>query len=398
MGVTLKEIRRITPTSAGKRRFLRSLARDIGSIGASARVSLKGRRIQFCAKLPGLTINQAILHLHAVRQRRLQGEAEFIYRMERKGIGELFGDGIRVQPDRIQPSISICRTEKELEVFHYCRLVQSFPTSNLLGRQIRALVYDVGQGKPFLMGALGLCSSPYTLRCRDEYLGWHLDGRCELKAKGLNCLMQLAICMSFPPYSYLLGGKLIASLALADKICRHFTHSYQDKLPLGGQLMGLVTICAGGRHCPIFNRIMLRPGGLYRHIGETAGYTTAYFSEETMNWARQLGRDPMPGRNARGFGKSLRVIQRALRSCNLPYEDIVRNGLKKGVYMGFASPEALACLRSGKFKRKLPLLRENVAIDHWRRRLLPTRTARSDVVATIERFKGESLLLTRTLA
>jgi hypothetical protein len=73
--------------------------------------------------------------------------------------------------------------------------------------------------------------------------------------------MQLAVCMSWPPYSYLLGGKLMAALALSKTVADEYQLKYKRKLPRGTKLQGLITISAGGKHCPIFHRIMLRPGG-----------------------------------------------------------------------------------------------------------------------------------------
>ena len=191
--------------------------------------------------------------------------------MEKRGIGKLFADGKDVQPDQIKPKIYICRTRAENEIFHYCRLLQSFPTASLIGRQLRALVFDEGQGRPLLMGAIGLSSSPYSLSCRDKFLHW--ESKQTLLNKGLDALMQLAVCMSWPPYSYLLGGKLMAALALSKTVADGYQLKYKSRLRRGTKLLGLVTICAGGEHCPIFNRIMLRSGGLYRRVGETAGYT-----------------------------------------------------------------------------------------------------------------------------
>src|SRR5579885_485364 len=249
------------------------------------------------------------------------------------------------------------------------------------------------------MGAIGLSSSPYSLSCRDMFLCWHSgQGRSRLHC-GLDSLMQLAVCMALPPYSYLLAGKLMAALALSKTISDEYELKYGGRLRCrGAKLLGLVTICAGGTHCPIFNRIMLRPGGLYRRVGETTGYTTAFLSQRTMDAARLLARSSTKDSDERIFGKSLRVIKSALRACGLPYERIVKSGLKKGVYLGFASAEALANLRKGETRKPVPALTDVQIIEYWQNRILSFRLSRADVKQRVRQFNARTLLLGRQIA
>jgi hypothetical protein len=210
--------------------------------------------------------------------------------------------------------------------------------------------------------------------------------------------MQLAVCMALPPYSYMLAGKLMAALALSKTIGDEYELKYRGRFwRRGAKLLGLVTICAGGTHCPIFNRIMLRPGGLYRRVGETIGYTTAFLSRQTMDAARLLARSSTRDSDKRIFGKSLRVIKSALRACGLPYKRIVKSGLKKGVYLGFASPEALANLQKGKTREPVPPLTEGQIIEYWQNRVLSLRLSRADVKQRVREFKAPDLLLGRQI-
>lgn len=371
---------------------MESLASDLRSFGWEVRVQFRNGQIHFRAALLQQTNKAAIAQLKAIRNRRLASEASFIRRMERWGVGSSFASGKNLQLGQIRPRLHICRTRQENDVFHYCRLLQSFPTANLIGRQIRALVFDEGQDRPVLIGAIGLSSSPYSLSCRDAFLRWNSKHERLRLHRGLDSLMQLAVCMALPPYSYLLAGKLMAALALSKTIADEYQFKYKGRCRRrAARLLGLVTICAGGTHCPIFNRIMLRPGGLYRRVGETTGYTTAFLSQRTMDCARLLVRSS--NRDDKIFGKSLRLIKSALRACGLPYEGIVRNGLRKGVYLGFASPQALANLRSGETQKAIPALTEMQIIDHWQNRILPFRLSRADVKQKVRRFDAQALLL-----
>jgi hypothetical protein len=138
---------------------------------------------------------------------------------------------------------------------------------------------------------------------------------------------------------------------------------------------------------------MLRPGGLYRRVGETAGYTTAHFSQDTMGTARRLLESSNRPKDSAVFGKSMRIIKTALRICDLPYEQLVKSGLRKGVYLGFASAKALENLRRGLTSRAVFVLAESQAVGYWRKHLLPGRLSRSDVDRKVQQFKGQMLLL-----
>lgn len=360
-------------------------------IGAPAKIRRIGRKIHFTASVTQPGNSAAIAHLKSIRNLRLASESKFIHKMEAAGIGNLFADGREIRVQRIHPVLHICRQRNDSELFHYCRLLQSFPTANLIGRQLRAIVFDEGQDRPFIIGVIGLSSSPYFLASRDQFLNWNSRSTSHLRKKGLDALMQLAVCMSIPPYSYLLGGKLTAALALSDTIAKHYQRRYKSKL------LGLLTICAGGNHCPIFHRIMLRPGGLYRRVGQTAGYTTAFFSEATMNGARRLVDSLNRPKDSKIFGKSMRIIKSALRICGLPYVQIVRNGLKKGVYLGFSSSTAIDNLRNFQISRAVPTLPESQIVNHWKERILSTRIAREDVHEQIRGFAAKNLLLSSQL-
>jgi hypothetical protein len=387
----LRKIKVTTSHSGRKRDFLKALAVDLVASGGRARVQVRGRKIYFAATLARPEQKSSTAHLKIVRNLRLKLETKFIGKMETKGIGDFFAGGADVEIAKIRPVVRICRTKRENEIFHYCRLLQSFPTANLVGRQMRALVFDEGQIRPFLMGAIGLSSSPYSLSCREEFFGWNL--RQDLVDRGLDAVMQLAVCMSWPPYSFLLGGKLMAALALSKTLADEYRNKYKGRVRRGTRLQGLVTICAGGQHCPLFNRIMLRPGGLYRRIGETSGYSTSCFSAETMDRARRVVKSSGRSADERVFGKSMRTIKSALRICDLPYEKIVKNGLKKGIYLGFTSAIAIQNLREGRITSPVSILDDEKAIEYWRRCLVAPRISRQDVMIKMRRFNSRILSL-----
>jgi hypothetical protein len=227
------------------------------------------------------------------------------------------------------------------------------------------LVFDGSGGDRRLMGAFGLNSSPYSLRARDTYLKWNGAGGDDRKRVGLLCVLDMPLCISLPPYSRLLGGKLVAGLALTDLVNAAFVEKYSARLPRGGSLLAVVTLCATGLHCPIFNRIMLRPGGMYRRVGATAGFSTAFVSDRTIHFARGVVREAKKEMRKPLFAKSMRIVKSALETCGLPGERLLKLGVQKGVYVGTADSRAIDGLRTQEFHQvKRPTIDE--VTNYWR--------------------------------
>lgn len=370
-----------------KEQFLTSLAKDLRSIGIKARVVSSGIKVTFTANLSNRGPNGVVRCMDVARDRQLKAEKCFIQEIERSIIADLFINGADLDIERISPRIHICYTSRDFEIFRYCRLLQTVPSANRIGRQINALVYDEGQRYPILMGAIGLASSMYTLGCRDRYLGWSGSDAKAVKDKGLRQIMDLSVCTAFPPYSLLLGGKLIALLAMTDPFRMEFRKKY------GAPLLALITTCATGLHCPIFNRIMIRKGGLYRRIGKTAGYTTAFFTTNTMRSARVLAKDLSTYGNSQLTSKAIRILRQAIRCCGLPYEPLLRLGNQKAVYFAVLSEVSLVSLRTGIKSGAVDSLTVNQAVDFWRSYILPKRTQRFETLETIKSFRRESMKL-----
>ena len=382
----MKVIESNTPRSDEKRQFLRSLASDLRLIGIKARVVTGANTIKFTAHLPERGTNGVLQYMDIARDSQLKAEKSFIQRIQRGNITDLFINGSDLEIDNILPRIHICNSSRDFEILKYCRLLQSVPNANRIGRQISALIYDEGQRDPALMGAISLASSMYTLGCRDRYFGWAGNNAKLLKDTGLRHLMDLAICIALPPYSFLLGGKLMALLAMTDPFRIEFRRKY------GASLLGLITTCATGLHCPIFNRIMIKKGGLYRRIGETAGYTTAFFTTHTIRAARVLTRSLNSNGNSQLSSKPIRILKQAIRLCGLPYEPLVRLGNQKAVYFAVLSEGSLISLKTGT-NSKADSLTVMQAIDYWKTQILPKRRHNSHSIKEVESFRRESITI-----
>jgi hypothetical protein len=256
------------------------------------------------------------------------------------------------------------------------------PTTNRVGRQLRALVYDVGQHQPKLIGAFELASSAYTLGSRDRFLGWRDPSKAQLKKKGLRRTMDLASVLAVPPYNYLLGGKLVAALALSDVVEREFERRYDSPL------LGLTATSATGLHCAILNRIGLKRGGLYRRIGSTSGYSTLFASARTLSEAR--GQLPNFVSAPRGeFSISVRplyVLRQALGACGISPKQILQTAYPKGVYLGASSNECIESLRRGKSQRG-PSLTVETILSYWSGRHLQRAIANQNAMSDFRSYE-----------
>lgn len=256
------------------------------------------------------------------------------------------------------------------------------------------LIYDEGQDAPALMGAVGLASSLYTVGARDRYLGWVGEERRSMKEMGLRHVMDLAVCISFPPYAELLGGKLVALTAMSEALAQRHEEKY------GNSLLALFTTCATGIHCAIFNRIMIRKGGLYRRIGETSGYTAVLYSRNTLRLARAL-LERRKRRMRRGqllpHLRPTRILKTAMRSCGVSPDPLLNLGVRKGVYVGTLSDSHLRFLKTGE-PAVIERLQFRSAFEYWRGFLLTKRADRRDILSRIGRFKRSAIALSRHLA
>jgi hypothetical protein len=264
-------------------------------------------------------------------------------------------------------------TREDFLLFKYCRLLQSIPTSPLIGRRMSWLVFDVAVEPKRLLGAFGLNSSPFSLGARDRYLGWSASGATAAKERGLLCLMDMPICMALQPYAEFRGAKLVAALALTDEVNRRYSERYKGRLPKGGGLLGVVTLCATGVHCPIYNRILLRPGGLYRRIGLTRGFSTAFVSDPTLALARRVVQTFGSGLKRGLFAKSMRLVKRALELSGIPGEPLLHTGVRKGIYFGTGDARAVEMLRTSAYGALIVRPTVSAVIESWKSSLRKRR-------------------------
>lgn len=118
-------------------------------------------------------------------------------------------------------------------------------------------------------------------------------------------LADLVVCGSVPPYSYLLGGKLVAMLATSPSVIGAYERRYHSAISViasamkGAPVVRPSTVVYLGTtslyetHSSQYERIKIdTPAGpmQYRLLGKTLGFTTVQFSRETREILSSVAR------------------------------------------------------------------------------------------------------------
>lgn len=244
--------------------------------------------------------------------------------------------GMEVDPSRIRPVLVTVRPETEDELlFRYVGLHWSVPVSSGYGRRLRFLVVDEYNGK--LIGVIGLGDPVFALGVRDRWIGWDIASRRER----LQCVMDAFILGAVPPYSILLGGKLVAMLTASNGVRQAFSERYKSRTTVirqraqSGQLALVTTASAFGRST-LYNRVGFRGRRLFHPIGFTLGsgefqFSNGLYSDITRFAARHCAPTAKQSAWGTGFRNRREVIRKSLLALGLS-TDWLYHGVKREVY------------------------------------------------------------------
>jgi len=248
-----------------------------------------------------------------------------------------FAEGKEVRPNNLKPKLIPIVKPDSLEgrLFRAATLLWSVPVSRGYGRRMRYLVVDQQNGK--LVGIIGLGDPVFNLKCRDEWISWSVNQRLER----LSYVFDAYVLGSVPPYSFMLGAKLVGSLVAGGEIRAEFRKRYAhtegliSKSIKDSHLVLITTTSALGRSS-VYNRLKL-PGIVnFTKIGTTDGWGHFTVTDELFRQVRGVLKsigDPYFNNYKFGQGPSWRL--RALRKacCILGIdENLLRHGIKREVY------------------------------------------------------------------
>ena len=248
-----------------------------------------------------------------------------------------FASGHSLAPEKITPRLKLVLpgTEDEL-LFRYASLQWSIPISSGYGRRLRFLVLDDENGK--LIGLIGLGDPVFSLSGRDAWVGWDHEAR---RTK-LRHVMDAFVLGAVPPYSHVLGGKLVAALAASDEVREAFAKKYRGSTSLiggssfDGRLALVTTTSALGRSS-IYNRLSYAGQPLYLPVGWTQGSGDFQFANGLYKQMAQFACEHFEptAKHAdwgTGFRNRREIVKRCLRGLNLS-PTLLYHGVRREIFV-----------------------------------------------------------------
>ena len=292
----------------------------------------QGFRIKNGAILPPKELSKEKireLHQTAVKH-RIDKARNGLFRKEKELLNHI-ASGTEVTPSQISPRLVEVqpRSNEEL-LFRYASLHWSIPVSSGYGRRLRFLVLDEQNDK--LIGVIGLGDPVYSLRPRDNWVGWNFADR---KSRLAN-VMDAFVLGAVPPYSFLLCGKLIAMLATSDMVRHAIERKYGGRRSVigkrthDGRLAMITTTSALGRSS-IYNRLKLRQRLLYQSVGFTKGSGEFQFANGLYAWITKYAEEHCePTAKQKLWGTGFRNRREVIKKC-LPALGLSSDWLYHGI-------------------------------------------------------------------
>jgi len=298
----------------------------------------QGFRVRNGTLLPPKELSkQRIRELHKTAvEHRIERARDGLFRKENELLQHI-ASGHEIVPSRICPRLIEVFPESEEELlFRYASLHWSIPVSSGYGRRLRFLVVDENNGK--LIGLIGLGDPVFSLRPRDEWVGWTPADRKDR----LRNVMDAFVLGAVPPYSFLLCGKLVAMLATSDTIRVAFKRKYGGACSVirrkvhDGRLALITTTSALGRSS-VYNRLRFGERLLYRSVGFTKGSGEFHFSNGLYGAIAEFAEEnceptAKQERWGTGFRNRREVIRKCLPALGLS-SDWLYHGIEREVFL-----------------------------------------------------------------
>lgn len=317
------------------------------------------------------------LHQMAVRHRR-----EVAGRSLRRVEGHLISriaSGDEVSPRHISPHLVEVLPDSEDELlFRYATLHWSIPVSSGYGRRLRFLVLDAFNEK--LIGVIGLGDPVYALQSRDSWIGWTTNDR----RVRLSHVLDAFVLGAVPPYSLLLGGKLVAMLAVSDFVRNAFSSKYGGRHSIiqntlhDGHIALVTTTSALGRSS-IYNRLHFSDRPIFQRVGYTRGSGEFHFANglyaEIAEFAA-LHCKPTAKRSSwgTGFRNRREVIRKALPALGLSGEWLY-HGVEREVFVAPLARNTREFLRGDQSQLHWYHMPESFIVDYFKDRWLLPRVS-----------------------
>lgn len=265
-----------------------------------------------------------------------------------------FASGCDVVPREIRPELELVNQGTwQSDLFRMAAMYWQVPVSDGYGRRMRFLVWDRFNDK--LIGIIALGDAVFNQAARDAFVGWDHHRRKD----ALVNLMDAYVLGAMPPYSHLLGGKLVASLISTKEVSAAFRSKYVSSVGLisgrskRAKLVAVTTTSALGRSS-IYNRLRLDGRLILEPIGFTSGWGHFHFSgkifDELRNYLEEIGDGYADGFEfGSGPNWRIRVIRKALDCLGMD-SSLAKHGFRREVYFSRLATNAEAYLRGDEKK------------------------------------------------
>ena len=287
--------------------------------------------------IKGNLTKQKIRDLHAAQRLDLLERRRPFVQSYGLGLLEHFANGNQIDPTSIEPQlVEVTPESLESRLFRFASLLWSVPVSQGFGRRIRFLVRDRQNG--CLIGLFALGDPVFNLSARDNWIGWtHKERRDRLVH-----VMDAYVVGAVPPYSQLIGGKLVAALMGSSEVRRVYERKYLGRQSVirrrenRAPLVLLTTTSALGRSS-LYNRLVIPNGPRFHRIGTTKGFGHFHLYGEVFASLRghlEATGHPYAAGHKFGMGPNwkLRVARAALRDIGIDGNSILKHGIEREVY------------------------------------------------------------------
>lgn len=300
----------------------------------------------------------------------------------------------------ICPRVEVCETKEQNDIFRIFRYYWSSPASDYVGRRIRLLIRDDGIKNSPVIGIAAIGSSIIHIPDRDKWIGWDTETR----TNRIIYIMDAYVIGAMPPYSYLLGGKLVSYILASNEIRAIYKKKYVKTETLinkrkASDLVLIMTTSLYGNNSSQYNRLTFGKSLLFQPIGTTSGYGSLHISHETFNAMRELA--DVNGHNTSnrfGMGPNwrMRVIRAACNVLNLNSDAILKHSFQRGLY---AVPLAINYKSFLKGESENPIYRNlplKKLVNHWRDRWFYMRKQNHLVMQKVRDFSPKQFSIEKT--
>ncbi|WP_265587366.1 Druantia anti-phage system protein DruA [Sphingomicrobium arenosum] len=303
-----------------------------------------------------------------------------------KGLFQSYiAQGSSVSPERICPRLVIVTDNFEKKLFRAATSYWSIPVSQGFGRRIRFLVIDENTG--CLIGIFAIGDPVFNLAARDRYIDWTSDQR----VSRLSCVMDAYVLGALPPYSSILGGKLVASLVRSREVSQIFDAKYGNRESIiSGRCsynrLAMVTVSSAFGRSSLYNRLKLDGDWIFRSVGYSKGWGHHHVTEEAFDLAKKLLSAKQSNTlETYEFGKGpnwkIRVLREAMKIAGIARNELL-HGIQREVFVSEfgANTKAYLCGLEHELDNESLSSVECITKSSLRRWVLPRADRRKDFV------------------